>query len=60
MRATLSRWMLLIMWLCLPLVAIMGCDEEYNGDGFNMDSILAIIYAVGDVVVSIIQAAGTV
>jgi hypothetical protein len=57
MRAVLSRWTLSILTLCVPLVAIMGCDEhgDHGGD-FGVDAVLAIIYAVGDVVLSIIEA----
>jgi hypothetical protein len=59
MRAALSRWTFSIAALCLPLVALMACDNngDHHGSDFNVDSILAIIYAVGDVVISIIQAA---
>jgi hypothetical protein len=58
MRAALNRWTLSVVLLCLPLVALVGCDEgDHHGGGFDVDSILAIIYAIGDVVVSIIQSA---
>lgn len=58
MRAALSRWTLSILLLCLPVVALMGCDDSGDhGGGSDVDAILAIIYAVGDVVVSIIQSA---
>jgi hypothetical protein len=56
MKSALNRWVLSIVLVCLPLVALMGCDDGGDrGGGFNTDSILAIIYAVGDVVLSIIQ-----
>jgi hypothetical protein len=56
MKSALTRWLFSIVLVCLPLVALMGCDDggEHGGD-FNTDSILSIIYAVGDVVLAIIE-----
>ncbi|HVP13537.1 MAG TPA: hypothetical protein VMV94_20350 [Phycisphaerae bacterium] len=58
MKSALSRWMLSATLLLLPLVALMGCDEGdyHEGGEFGVDAILAIIYAVGDVALSIIEA----
>jgi hypothetical protein len=56
MKAALTSWVHWIGLLCLPLVAVVGCDEGEHGENFNVDAILAIIYAVGDVVLSIIEA----
>lgn len=57
MKAACFRRMMAVTALCLPLVALFGCDDNdhHHGD-WDTDAILAIIYGVGDVVLAIIQA----
>jgi hypothetical protein len=56
MKAALSRWTVAVLAVGLPLALVAGCDEGDHHDGFGADAILAIIYAVGDVVLAIVEA----
>lgn len=60
MKALLARWYIRLLPFCLLLVAFAGCDE---GDEHGGSDVIDVVYAIGDVVLAILdtifQATGT-
>ncbi len=57
MKAAFGRKILPVLMFCWPLIALAGCDDDRRGYDWSVSGILAIVYAVGDVVLAIVRAA---
>jgi len=55
MKAAFYRWIMPVVALCWPLIVLAGCDDDHDHHDFSTNGILAIIYAIGDVVLAIIE-----
>lgn len=55
MKAALHRWMLPVLIFCGPLFVLAGCDDDHHHHDWGTGDVLSIIYAIGDVVLAIIE-----